>query len=85
MTSPIAAVTVAFRAADTGRASERVISVKDRSWRSNDEIAAEAIWIVRSWRNVDRDSVSAVKVERAEDLAIRLAAEAAERAGRAAV
>lgn len=81
----LAHATVTFRNTDTGRANERVISVKDRSWRTDDEIASDAKWIVQSWRNVDRDSVSVIKVERAEDLAARIAAEAAGRAGRAAV
>lgn len=85
MTGPLAYATVTFRNADTGRANERVITVKAGSWRTDDEIASDARWIVQSWRNVDRDSVKVTKVERAEDLALRAASEAAARAGRAAV
>jgi hypothetical protein len=82
MTGPLAYATVTFRNADTGRANERVITVSAGSWRTNDEIAADAVWIVQSWRNVDRDSVKVTLVERAGEIAARAAAE---RAGRAAV
>jgi hypothetical protein len=70
MTIP-AFVTVAFRNADTGRANERVITVKAGSWRTDDEVAADAIWIIQSWRNVARDSVAVVKVDRPKQEALQ--------------
>jgi len=76
-----ASVTVSFRDAETGKPKERAISVQDKPYRTNDELASDARWIVQSWRGVDRDSVKAVLVERSADLLAKHNAQRAARAG----
>lgn len=76
-----ASVTVSFRDAETGKTKERAVSVKDRSYRTDSELGHEAVWIVQSWRNVDRDSVKAVMVERSADLLAKHDAQRAAQAG----
>jgi hypothetical protein len=71
MTCPYSAVRVKFRNSDTGRANEAVLRVKDLPCRSDAEIASDARWIVKSWRNVDVDSIEVTNVERAEALVAR--------------
>jgi hypothetical protein len=76
-----ASVTVSFRDAETGKIKERAVSVEDRSYRTDDELASDAVWIVQLWRGVDRDSVKSVMVERSGDLLAKYEAQRAARAG----
>lgn len=78
--TPCAAVTVSFRDADTGATKERIISVKDMTCRTDDDIKSDAIWIVQSWRGVDRDSVTVSNIERAHEIAARIEANQPKRA-----